>query len=131
MLHLQLEETSIYQPDSQDSKATSSSDQSDGKQSGCDSKVYRRLKLNEFLLSCNEPKVGPYRKKSWAETSARTKSRHIAKAKALVVAGLEVIAQHLEIPELLRRRLGLLRSRLKSKNAPTDALAETYRNASC
>ena len=93
MMHLQLEETSFYQPSSQDSdsQAGSSSDPSDGTQAGSDSKVSRRVKLNEFLLSCNAPRVGPC-KKRWAEASARTKSGHIAKAKALVVAGLEVIA---------------------------------------
>ena len=138
MLHLELQETSIYQPDSQDSQATCSSNQSDGKQSGCDSKVYRRLKLNEFLLSWNEPKVGPYRKKRWAETSARTKSRHIAKAKALVVAGLEVMAPgdagHLW--EALRDSRTVEEAFGIAKESPEEqkylnALAETYRNASC
>ena len=125
VMHLQLEETSFYQPSSQDSdsQAGSSSDLSDGTQAGSDSKVSRRAKLNEFLLSCNAPRVGPC-KKRWAEASARTKSGHIAKAKALVVAGLEVIApgdaghhgRHLEIQVPLRKNLGLLRSHLKNRN---------------
>ena len=93
ILHLQLEETSIYQPDLQDSDSSSSTstDSSNGTRASSDNIVSRRVKLNDFLWSCDAPTVGPS-KKTWVETSTRTKKVHISKAKALVVAGLEVIA---------------------------------------
>ena len=93
MLQLHLEEQDTYQPSSQesDSLASSSSDLSDGAHAENDSKVYWRMKLNEFLHCCNVPTVGPS-KKRWVETSMRTRKSHIAKAKDLVVAGCELIA---------------------------------------
>ena len=139
MMHLQLEEKSFYQPSSQDSdsQAGSSSDLSDGTQAGSDSKVSRRAKLNEFLLSCNAPRVGPC-KKRWAEASARTKSGHIAKAKALVVAGLEVIApgdaghlwEALRDSGAVEKEFGIAEESPEEQKY-LNALAETYRNASC
>lgn len=47
--------------------------------------------IDKFLRCCNAPRIGPS-KKRWVETSVRTKKGHIAKAKNLVVAGLEVKA---------------------------------------
>lgn len=131
VLHLQLEE-SIYQPDSQ----ASSSDLSDSTQA-IDSKVSRRLKLNEFLLSCDAPKVGPY-KKRWVEASVRTKSGHITRAKALVVAGLEVIApgdaghlwEALRDSGTVEKVFGLTEESPEEQKY-LNALAESYRNASC
>ena len=137
VLDLHLNETSIYEPSSQesDSQASGSSDLSDD--AGSNRNVSRRLKLNEFLLSCNAPSVGPS-KKRWIEASARTKKGHIAKAKAMVVAGLDVIAPgdagHLW--EALRDSGAVEKEFGISQESPEEqkylnALAETYRNASC
>ncbi|XP_078349668.1 uncharacterized protein LOC144634549 [Oculina patagonica] len=135
VLNLELQETSTYVPSSQES--TSSSDLSDAADTGCNPNVSRRMKLNEFLLSCNVPTVGPS-KKSWTEASARTKKSHIAKAKALVVAGLNVIVpgdgghlwQALRDSREVEKEFGI------SEESPEEqkylnALAETYRNATC
>ena len=142
VMHIQLGETSTYQPSSQESEsqASSSSDLSDGahdKRDGGDHKVYRRMKLNEFLHYCNAPTVGPS-KKRWGEASARTKKAHIAMAKALVVAGLEVIAPG-DAGHLWQalRDSGAVEKEFRIAEESTEeqkylnALAESYRNASC
>lgn len=144
ILHLQLEETSIYQPGLQDSESSSSNstDSSNGIRTSSDSIVStcRRVKLNEFLWSCDAPAVGPS-KKRWVETGARTKKVHVSKAKALVVAGLEVIAPgdagHLW--EALRdfRDSGTVEKEFgiaeesPEKQKYLSAIAESYLNASC
>jgi hypothetical protein len=73
------------------------------------------MKLNEFLRCCGTTiSVGPY-KKSWAEASERTKMGHVNKAKALVVAGLDVIApgngsyvwEALRDPGVVEREIGI------------------------
>ena len=93
VLQLHLQEPDTYQPSSleSDSPTSSSTDLSDNTPSENDSKVHRRIKLNEFLRCCNAPTIGPS-KKRWVESSVRTKKGHVAKAKNLVVARLKVIA---------------------------------------
>ena len=88
VLQLHLEEPDTYHPSS---PTSSSTELSDNTPSENNSKLLRRIKLNEFLRCCNAPTIGPS-KKRWVETSVRTKKSHLAKAKNLVVAGLEVIA---------------------------------------
>lgn len=90
-LHLQEPDTSQPSSPESDSPTSSSTDLSDNTPSENDSKVHRRIKLNKSLHYCNAPTMGPS-KKRWVETSVRTKKGHIARAKNLVVARLEVIA---------------------------------------
>lgn len=95
------------------------------------------MKLNEFLLCCNAPTVGPS-KKRWAEASVRTQKSHIAKAKALVVTGLDIIAPGdaghlwtaLRDSGAVEKELGMS-GESPEEQKYLNALAETYRNASC
>ena len=120
-----------------DSPTSSSTDLSDNTPSENDSKVHRRIKPNGFLRCCNAPTIGPS-KKRWVETSVRTKKGHMAKEKNLVVAGLEVIApgdaDHLW--EALRNSGTVEKEFGIAEESPEEekylnALAETYRHASC
>ena len=97
------------------------------------SQVIQRMKLNEFLSSCNATKIGPC-KKRWEEASLRTKRNRVTKAKDSVVAALNVIAPG---------DSGFLWTALKTSNSVEkalnisphnskylEALAEAYANAS-
>ena len=135
--HLQLEETSIYEPDLQDSDSSNSTDSSNGTQASSDGIVSIRVKLNEFLRSCDAPAVGPS-KKGWVEMRAHTKRAHITKAKALVVAGLEVIApgdagplwEALRDSGTVEKEFGIAEESPENQKY-LNALAESYLNASC
>ena len=139
VLQLHLQEPDTYQPSlpKSDSPASSSTDLSDNTPSENDSKVHRRIKLNEFLRCCNAPPIGPS-KKRWAETSVRTKKGHIAKAKNLVVAGLEVIApgdaghlwEALRNSGTAEKEFGIAQESPEQQKY-LNALAETYWHASC
>jgi hypothetical protein len=134
---LTIEETSIYEPDSQESQdSQDSQNSSNDTPYGCESKSIQRIKLNEFLHSCGAATIGTYKKK-WAEASERTKMGHVTKAKALVVAGFEVIApgdvgylwEALRDSGVIEKQLGM------AKESPEEqkyfnALAESYQNAS-
>lgn len=136
-LHLQEPDTSQPSSPESDSPTSSSTDLSDNTPSENDSKVHRRIKLNESLHCCNVPTIGPS-KKRWVETSVRTKKGHIARAKNLVVARLEVIAPggtgHLWEP---LRNSGTVEKEFGiGEESPEEqkylnALAETYRHVSC
>ena len=138
VLQLHLQEPDIYHPSSPESYSptSSSTDLSDDTPSENDSKVHRRKKLNEFLLCCNAPTIGPSKRK-WVETSVRTKKSHIAKAKNLVVAGLEVIApgdaghlwEALRNSGTVEKELGIAEESPEEQKY-LNALAETYRHAS-
>ena len=86
---------------------------------------------------CSAPTIGPC-KKRWHEASTRTKSGHIAKSKALVVAGLEVIApgdagnlwEAVRDSGAVEKELGIIKESREEQKYLT-ALAESYENASC
>ena len=139
VLQLHLEEPDTYQPSSpeSDSPTSSSTDLSDNTPSENGSKVHRRIKLNKFLRCCNAPTIGPS-KKRWVEKSVRTKKGHIAKAKNLVVAGLEVIApgdagllwEALRDSGAMEKEFGIAEESPEEQKY-LNALAETYRHATC
>ena len=90
MMDLSIEkDASIYIPED---TAASSSESSDDQQSKGDQLSVQRTKMNEFLKSCCVGAIGPC-KKRWEESSIRTKNSHVSKAKDLVVAALNIIAQ--------------------------------------
>ena len=135
MLDLTIEQdVSLYLP-KDISDGSSSSESSNGHQVKAEKLSVQRLKMNEFLSSCNVEKIGPY-KKRWEEASVRTKKNHSLKVRDVVVAALNVItpgdAGHLwdalRSSNLVEKALGI------SEECPADkkylqALAETYQNA--
>ena len=139
VLQLHLEEPDTYQPSSpeSDSPTSSSTDLSDNTPSENGSKVHRRIKLNEFLRCYNAHTIEPS-KKRWVEKSVRTKKGHIAKAKNLVVAGLEVIApgdagllwEALRDSGAMEKEFGIAEESPEEQKY-LNALAETYRHATC
>ena len=130
--HATVEDTSLYQPDSQ----ASSSETSSGNDPPTSSLATKRLLLNDFLRSCDADTVGPY-KRGWEVASERSRAKHVSKAKSLVVAGLNVIApgdagylwEALRKSGTVKKELGVGEQQEYRKYL--EALAESYRNASC
>jgi hypothetical protein len=133
MTDLTLDDASIYVPDQ--ACSSSSSDTSNGFQASS-SFIVKRMRMNEFLNSCNYGKVGTYKKK-WEEASVRTRNNHVSKAKDIVVAGLNVIApgdaghlwEALKASNSVEKALGTTEE-LPADRKYLEALAETYQNAS-
>ena len=132
MLNFSLKETSIFQPESQSSNSSSGETDDDWK--GKTKMTARRSCSNDFLRSCDEEEVGPY-KKPWREASIRTRNARVIKARTLVVAGLNVIApgdagyvwEALRDSGTVEKELGLTHEGSEEKYL--KALAETYHNA--
>ncbi|KAK3732354.1 hypothetical protein QZH41_014983, partial [Actinostola sp. cb2023] len=134
MLHLSINAGSTYEPGSQDSSSSDTSN--DNGSHHTRSLAVQRLLLNEFLRSCDAGTIGPY-KKQWNEASARTRNSHVCKAKALVVAGLNVITpgdagflwEALKESGTVEKELGT--GEQQEDRRYLEALAESYHNASC
>lgn len=130
--HLTVEDTSLYQPDSQGSSTETSS----GNDLPTSSLTTKRLLLNDFLRSCNADTIGPY-KRRWELTSVRTRANHISKAKSMIIAGLHVITpgdagylwEAVRKSGCVEKELGIGEQQEERKYL--EALAESYRNASC
>lgn len=129
---LTVEDSSLYQPDSQ----ASSSETSSGNDPPTSSLATKRLLLNDFLRSCDADTIGPY-KRRWEFTSVRTRDNHVSKAKSMIVAGLHVIApgdagylwEAVRKSGSVEKELGIGEQQEERKYL--EALAESYRNASC
>lgn len=130
--HPTTENTSLYQPDSQ----ASSSETSSGDVPATSSQATKRLLLNDFLRSCDAGTVGP-NKRRWEVSSERTRAKHVSKAKSLIVAGFNVIApgnagnlwEAVRKSGSVEKELGIGEELEDRKYL--EALAESYRNASC
>ena len=129
--HPTVENTSLDQPDCQ----ASSSEMSSGNDPPTSSLATKRLLLNDFLRLCDADTVGPY-KRGWEVASERSRTKHVSKAKSLVVAGLNVIAPGDAgyLWEALRK-CGIVEKELgvgeQEDRKYLEAMPESYRNASC
>lgn len=136
MMDLSFEkDASIYIPED---TTASSSESSDDQQSKGDQLSVQRAKMNEFLKSCCVGAIGSC-KKRWEESSIRTKNSHVSKAKDLVVAALNVTApgdagllwEALKASNCVEKVLKTSEEESSADRRYLEALAETYRNASC
>jgi hypothetical protein len=122
----------MYVPEEPISSSTTSSDETVE-----ETLTSRRTHLNCLLENCGvTSRIGPC-KKTWVETSARTRRNHVGKARDAIVAMLDVVTpgygallwEALQSSALVEEALGI------QKTSPAEekyllALAETYRNAS-
>ena len=116
------------------SSETASEASSVGKTDGVED---QKLKLNDFLMSCNVKPVGNKSWLEWLNASESTKRRHLDQAANAIVALLKVLSKEnashlwegLQTSKLVNEKLNMVSSSLPSEKAYLEALAESYKIA--
>lgn len=128
----------LYSPDPSYLVTTSSETASEASSVGKTDEVEdQKLKLNDFLMSCNVKPVGNKGWLEWSNASDSTKRRYLDQAATSIVALLKVLSKEnashlwegLQTSKLVNEKLNMVSSSLPSEKAYLEALAESYKIA--
>ena len=137
MENLTLDEdtTMFVTVDNSDSTDSNASDETERRAEK--SSVKQRVKLNEFLKSCNVDAIQPWRKR-WQNISTATKKKHVSETSSFFAAALNVIAPGdadelwtaLKASNSVEKALHTNELETPEDRKYLEALAESYENAS-
>ena len=128
----------LYGPDASYLVTSSSETASEASSVGkTDAAEEQKLKLNDFLMSCNVKPVGNKSWLEWSNVSDSTKRRYLDWAADAIVAILKALSKEnashlwegLQTSKLVNEKLDMVSSSLPSEKAYLKALAASYKIA--